>query len=324
MVIRDPGLRHLTLTQNVHHVRRERPRPAHVTPCFASGTKRCSLLLRVHPAKPGAFPSSLTSAKKLTPKLGLRGLICACSCKRVLPLTGSYQPAHTRVARPDFGRTRPTHLATIRHHLGTAVGCIVALYLHGTSKNHANRKAGSGNCEALFASKQSPPPSDQAQSFAQNTANVSKTCPAPCTLNTEGLPVKRHSKKKQCPMHVSSPTCSSHPRTRACCAQDFGRARPTHLATIRHHLGTAVGCIVALHLHGTSKKHVRASCAVRPFRAGFAAMQRPQAAAKPKASHRTRATCPQNCPARCVHRCMAVGAATDARTGARARNFTPQ
>ena len=56
----------------------------------------------------------------------------------------------------------------------------------------------------------------------------------------------------------------------------------------------------------------------------FTAMQGPRAAAKPKASHRTRATFPQNCPAPCVHRCTAVDAATDARTCARARNFAPQ
>ena len=172
MVIRELGLRPPG-NPNVYHVRRERPRPAHVTPCFAGGTKRCSLLLRVYPAKLGFIPSSQTSAKKLNLKLGLYALICVCSQNAFYP------------------------------------------------------------CQAV-----------------------------------------------------------PNPHARAWRAQDFNRARTTHLATIRHHLATAGGWILALYLHGAGKKSVKGECEQRPFRAVLSAMQGPQAAAKPKASHRTRATCP--------------------------------
>ena len=193
MVIRDLGLRHLTLTQNVHHVRRERPRPAHVTPCFASGTKRCSLLLRVHPAKLGAFPSSLTSAKKLTPKLGLRGLICACSCKRVLPLPGSHQPAHTRVARPGFRQDKANAPGNDSAPFGhrRRLHCCSLPARH--EQKSREQEGGIRELRSPFCVKAKPTTVRSSPKFrtGQHVQNLPRTLHPPPwtgTLNTEGLP----------------------------------------------------------------------------------------------------------------------------------------
>ena len=181
MVIRELGLRPRVGNPNVYHVRRERPRPAHVTPCFAGGTKRCSLLLRVYPAKLGFIPSSQTSAKKLNPKLGLCALICVCSQNAFYPCQAVPNP-HARAWRAqDFNRARTTHLATIWHHLATAGGWILALYLHG-----AGKKSVKGECEqrpfrAVLSAMQGPQAAAKPKASHRTRPNMSKTCPAPCT-----------------------------------------------------------------------------------------------------------------------------------------------